>query len=67
MTKFLTTTAVLLAIVAVVPAQVKTSINGLSASTLTMNGLTVNGVDASGPAIENDGAFVTALRKCANC
>jgi hypothetical protein len=62
MTRLLTTTAVLLAIVAVAPAQAKTSINGLSASTLTTNGMTVNGVDAGGPAIENEDAFTTALK-----
>ena len=62
MTKLLTTTAVLLAISAVVPAQAKTSINGLSASTPTMNGLTVNGLDANGAAIENEGSFATALK-----
>ena len=67
MSKLLTTTAVLLAIVAVVPAQAKTSISGLSASTLTTNGMSVNGADANGAAIENDVAFATALRKCANC
>ena len=49
MTRLLTTTAVLLAIVAVAPAQAKTSINSLSASALTVNGMTVNGVDANGP------------------
>jgi hypothetical protein len=63
MTRLLTTTAVLLAIVAVAPAQAKTSINGLSASALTTNGMTVNGIDASGPTIENEGAFTTALKK----
>ena len=63
MTRLLTTTAVLVAIVAVAPAQAKTSINSLSASTLTVNGLTVNGVDTNGAASENEGAFVTALKK----
>ena len=64
MTRLLTTAAVLLAIAAVAPAQAKTSINGLSASTLTTNGVTVSGVGASGPAIENGGAFTTALVCC---
>ena len=63
MTKLLTTTAVILAIGAVAPAQAKTSMDGLSASTLTMSGLAVNGADANGAAIENEGAFTTALRR----
>lgn len=56
MTRLLTTTAVLLAIVAVGPAQAKTSINGLSATTLT-----ANGIGANGAAVENEGGFTTAL------
>jgi hypothetical protein len=56
MTKLLTTTAVLLAIVAVGPAQ--------AGNSLAVNGATVNGVDANGPAIENDGAVATALLCC---
>jgi hypothetical protein len=56
MTRLLTTTAVLLAIVAVGPAQ--------AGNSLAVNGATVNGVDANGPAIENDGAVATALLCC---
>jgi hypothetical protein len=62
MTRLLTTTAALLAIVAVAPAQAKTSIHGLSASTPTTNGRIVNGLDANGAGIESEGGFKTALR-----
>ena len=59
MTRLLTTTAVLLAIVAVAPAQANTSSNGLSASTHAMNG-----IGAKGAAVENEGGFTTALLAC---
>jgi hypothetical protein len=67
MTRLLTTTAVLLAIGAVAPAQAKTSIDGLSASILTTSGMNVNGAEANGAAIENEGAFTTALTGCGHC
>jgi len=63
MTKLLTTTAVILAIGAIAPAQAKTSMDGLSASTPTMNDLTMNGGDTNGAAIENEGGFATALKR----
>jgi hypothetical protein len=56
MTRLLTTTAVLLAIIAVAPVQANTTTNGLSASTHVMNG-----IGANGAAVENEGGFTTAL------